>query len=85
MINPQSSGDRFVLVAGGTIDLHSLDLVFFQQMGFMNKGHFFSEFNFLGAEGILRFPVACGCHAAGIGDLWDVIYGLASQGYLGKI
>ena len=54
-------------------------------MGFMNKRHLFSEFYFLGAEGILRFPVAGGCHADGIGYLWDVIYGLASQGQVGKI
>lgn len=74
-----------VLVAGGAVDLHPLDLVLLCQVGFMDKGYLLCEFNLLGTEWVIRFPMARGGHTAGIGDLRHGFHGFASQFDIGKM
>lgn len=59
---------RFVLVAGGAIDFLTLDLVFFKEMGLVNKIDLIGELDLFGHELVFRFSVAGGGRTAGIED-----------------
>ena len=73
----------FVLMAGDAVDHLPFYLFLFVEMGFVDKGDFFSELYFFGFEFIIRFAMTGGCHTAGIGNLWSRSNGIATQGQVG--
>ncbi len=75
----------FVLMAGGAVDLHALDLIFFYKMGLMNKCHFLGKLNLFGLEWVIRFTMASSGHAAVVGDCGYCLDRLAPQFDIGTM
>ena len=60
---------RLVLVAGGTTDFLTFDLILLFKMRLMNKGYLFGEFDLLGFEIIAGLAVTAGGRARGVIDI----------------
>ena len=75
----------FVLMAGGAVDLHALDLIFLNKMGLMNKCHLVGKLNLFGLEWVIRFTVASRGHATVVDDGRSCLDRLATQFEVGNM